>query len=173
MSAQPHHAMPPREVPSNCFTVLVIDDLLPNRLLLRKFLQSAGYAVLECSNGVEALDMLRARELMPDLIVTDVEMPVLDGISLIEQVRLLDSGVSSVPIVTASGNADEEMRLRSLEAGSDAFLTKPFDFKQLRKEISGLLRGRRKVSRANFALAGQDVLREVEPGVQTGSGHGG
>lgn len=150
MTPHPHHSTPVAAPPANCFTVLIIDDLAANRLLLRKFLESAGYAVIEAANGVEALDLLRARQIQPDLVVTDIEMPVMDGITLVEQIRVLDSGVATVPIVTASGNADEEMRKQSLAAGSDIFLTKPFDLKQLRREIGGLLRSRRKVSRANF-----------------------
>lgn len=172
MSAQPHHLIPPQP-PSNCFTVLVIDDLVPNRVLLRKFLKASGYAVIECSNGVEALDLLRERQLQPDLIVTDVEMPVMDGITLIEQIRLLDSGISTVPIVTASGNPDDEMRRRSAEAGSDVFLTKPFDFRELRSEIATLLRSRRRISRANFGSLRTEFHGRIEPGIEPGIGNAG
>lgn len=170
MSAQPHHSIPPEIPPANCFTVLVIDDLLPNRVLLRKFLKTAGYAVIEATNGIEALEMLRSQELLPDLIVTDVEMPVMDGITMVEQIRFLDSGIATVPIVTASGNPDEEMKQRSLEAGSDVFLPKPFDFKVLRREIATLLRSRKKVSRANFALLPALTPNRVESEVSSGTG---
>lgn len=152
MSEQLHHSIPSTLPPANCFTVLVIDDLLPNRVLLRKFLKTAGYGVIEATNGIEALELLRNQQLLPDLIITDVEMPVMDGITMVEQIRFLDSGVATVPVVVASGNPDDEMRKRSLEVGSDVFLTKPFDFRILRKEIATLLRERRKVSRANFSV---------------------
>jgi len=130
--------------PANCFTVLVIDDMLPNRVLLRKVLKNAGYAVLEASNGIEAIDLLRSQHINPDLIVTDIEMPVMSGITLIEQVRFLETAVAKVPIIAASGNADEAMRTQAIEAGSDVFMTKPFDLGALRGEISRLIKARRK-----------------------------
>lgn len=144
MTPQPHHSIPAMVPPANCFTVLVIDDMLPNRVLLRKVLKNAGYAVIEVSNGIEALDMLRSQHVNPDLIVTDIEMPVMSGITLIEQVRFLETAVAQVPIIAASGNADEEMRAQALEAGSDVFMTKPFDLGMLRGEISRLIKSRRK-----------------------------
>ncbi len=132
--------------PANCFTVLVIDDMLPNRVLLRKVLKNAGYAVLEASNGIEALDLLRNQQMNPDLIVTDIEMPVMSGITLIEQVRYLENPASHVPIIAASGNADESMRNEAMEAGSDVFMTKPFDLGELRGEIARLIKARRMVA---------------------------
>ena len=187
MSDHPHHSIPsssplaagpradaPRAdvPPANCFTVLIIDDLLPNRVLLRKFLKMAGYAVMEATNGIEALELLRNQAVLPDLIITDVEMPVMDGITMVEQIRYLDSGVSTVPIVIASGNPDEEMRKRSLEVGSDVFLTKPFDFKVLRKEIAGLLRSRKKISRGNFGLVSPPLTpNRMDSEVSTGAGN--
>jgi len=130
--------------PANCFTVLVIDDMLPNRVLLRKVLKNSGYAVLEASNGIEALDLLRSQHLLPDLIVTDIEMPVMSGITLIEQIRYLETPVAQVPIIAASGNADETMRAEAMEAGSDLFMTKPFDLGVLRGEIARLIKASRK-----------------------------
>lgn len=144
MTTHPHHSIPPVLPPANCFTVLVIDDLAANRALLSKFLKSAGYAVVEATNGIEALDLLRDRHVVPDLVVTDVEMPVMDGITLVEQLRLLESPVAGVPVITASGNADDEMRRRALETGTDVFLTKPFDLGALRREIASLLKKRRR-----------------------------
>lgn len=144
MTSQPHHSIPAMVPPANCFTVLVIDDMLPNRVLLRKVLKNAGYAVLEASNGIEALDLLRSQHLNPDLIVTDIEMPVMSGITLIEQVRYLETTVAQVPVIAASGNADEAMRVQAMEAGADVFMTKPFDLGALRGEIARLIKARRK-----------------------------
>jgi CheY-like chemotaxis protein len=170
MPTHPHHSIPSDLPPANCFTVLVIDDMLPNRVLLRKFLKTAGYAVIEATNGIEALELLRNQQLLPDLIITDVEMPVMDGITMVEQIRYLDSGIASVPVVVASGNPDEEMKKRSLEVGSDVFLTKPFDFKVLRKEIATLLRARRKVSRANFSVVPPLSPNRVDSEIPTKTG---
>ena len=97
MPTHPHHSTPPVLPPANQFTIFVIDDLPQNRMILGKFLKSAGYAVVEATNGVEALDMLREGAVRPDLIVTDVEMPVMDGITMVEQVRYLKIPVATVP----------------------------------------------------------------------------
>lgn len=152
MTPQQHHTIPVVLPPPNCFTVLVIDDMLPNRVLLRKVLKNAGYAVVEAGNGIEALELLMRENALPDLIITDVEMPVMDGISMVQQIRNIGTALAEIPIITASGNADEEMRNRALEAGSDIFMTKPFDLGALRKEIGKqLTRGRRAAAKREMA----------------------
>ncbi|MCG8599186.1 MAG: response regulator [Verrucomicrobiales bacterium] len=144
MPTHPHHSTPPVLPPANQFTIFVVDDLPQNRMILGKFLKTAGYAVVEATNGVEALEMLREGGVCPDLIVTDVEMPVMDGITMVEQIRYLDSKVADVPIITASGNADEEMQRDALAVGSDVFLTKPFDLRELAREIGRQLKKARR-----------------------------
>lgn len=134
--------------PANCFTILVIDDLIPNRALLGKVLKGAGYAVLEAANGVEALELLRDRSPAPDLIVTDIEMPVMDGITLVQQIRSLATPVAVVPVIAASGNADDQMRGEAIAAGCDLFLTKPFDLMVLCREIASLIKARRQAAPA-------------------------
>lgn len=134
--------------PANCFSVLVVDDMLPNRVLLGKVLKASGYAVIEATDGLEALALLRDGGLVPDLIVTDIEMPGLDGISLVERLRASGLPVSQVPVVAASGNADETMRRNALAAGCDLFLTKPFDLNVLRREIAALILASRQAATA-------------------------
>ena len=143
MTSQPHHSIPAMVPPADCFSVLVIDDMLPNRVLLRKVLKGAGYAVFEASHGGEAIALLRDGGVVPDLIITDIEMPVMDGIVLVEQIRSLGSPVATAPIIAASGNADETMRRSAVAAGCDVFLTKPFDLAALRREIASLIKNRR------------------------------
>jgi len=144
MTNHPHHSIPPALPPANYYSVMVIDDMLQNRILLGKFLKAAGYIIHEATNGIEALDLMLRQQLRPDLIVTDIEMPGMDGITLIEQVRCLDNPVSEIPIIAASGNATDEMQRQAFNAGTDRFMTKPFDLVILRKEIASLLKGRRR-----------------------------
>lgn len=143
MTSQPHHSIPASVPPANCFTVMVIDDLLPNRVLLRKVLRGAGYAVVEASNGAEALALIREVAVAPDLIVTDVEMPQMDGIAFLAALRALEGPASRTPVIAASGNADESMRREALAAGCDLFLTKPFDLAELRREIAARIKAHR------------------------------
>ncbi len=145
MTSQPHHSIPAMVPPANCFTVLVVDDMLPNRVLLGKVLKHAGYGVVEAADARGALELLCGGA-APDLVITDIEMPGMDGVALVEEIRRLDSPVSKVPIIAASGNADETMRRQVLAAGGDLFLTKPFDLAQLRREIVSLIKARRQPS---------------------------
>ena len=132
--------------PPNCFAVLVVDDMMPNRMLLRKMLTAAGYSVSEASDGAEALAMLESGAVAPDIIVTDIEMPKMDGISLVENIRHLGNGLEGVPVIAASGNADDTMRDSALDVGSDVFMTKPFDIPRLRREMAKLLTSARRKS---------------------------
>ena len=143
MTTLQHHSIPPTLPVPNCFTVLIVDDLLPNRLLLSKLLKNAGYAVIEAENGAVALELLNELPQIPDLIVTDIEMPVLDGISFIERTKRIEGKASQIPIIAASGNADDQMGRDASVAGADVFLTKPFNIAELRTSIAKLLREKR------------------------------
>ncbi|PAW65102.1 MAG: hypothetical protein B9S36_00970 [Verrucomicrobiia bacterium Tous-C2TDCM] len=157
MTPQPHHSIPAVVPPANCFTVLVIDDLPANRVLLRKVLQSAGYAVIEATNGDEALALISGRVLLPDLIVTDIEMPGMDGVTLVDRLRRLGSPSALIPVIAASGNADELMRRDALAAGCDVFLTKPFDLSLLLREIGLLIKARRQGGSLRSAVPAGDM----------------
>lgn len=159
MTNHPHHSIPPALPPANYYSVMVIDDMLQNRILLGKFLKAAGYIIHEATNGIEALDLMLKQHLRPDLIVTDIEMPGMDGITLIEQVRCLDNPISKIPIIAASGNATDEMQRQAINAGTDRFMTKPFDLVSLRKEIASLLKSRRRPGLSDPIKATQPTNR--------------
>ncbi|HRQ88896.1 MAG TPA: response regulator, partial [Bacteroidia bacterium] len=153
--------------PANCFTVLVVDDMLPNRVLLSKVLKGAGYGVLEAVDGLEALALLKDPRRPVDLVVTDIEMPGMDGIAFVDQLRALDAPVAKVPVIAASGNADDEMRDDAMDAGCDVFLTKPFDLAVLRREIGALLRASRQaVAVRETAPAGLKAPNRIQSPVR-------
>ncbi len=143
MTPHQHHSISISLPPANCFTILVIDDMLPNRVLLRKILANAGYEVVEAANGEEALELLINGGVRPHLIITDIEMPIMDGITMAKQLKLPEHGLESIPVLAASGNADDNMRRDALAAGCDVFMTKPFDLRTLRREIAALLKAKR------------------------------
>ncbi len=153
MTPQSHHSIPALVPPANCFTILVIDDMPANRVLLGKLLKQAGYAVLEAGNGVEALALLDDRTLLPHLIITDIEMPEMDGITLVKQIRRSEDPLAGIPIIAASGNADESMRREAQAAGCDQFVAKPFDPQELRREIALLIRTRRQTAPARGGIS--------------------
>lgn len=109
--------------------VLVVDDSITTRTLERSILAAAGFEVLLAVNGEDALRVIRGQQ--PDIVVTDVDMPVLDGIELTR--RLRDADVTrDLPIILVTSLDASEQRERGMLAGADAYLTKQaFDQQQL------------------------------------------
>jgi len=107
--------------------VLVVDDQFTVRELQRSILEAAGYRVETARDGREALAMLGNNGAI-DIVVTDLQMPELDGIGLLEAVRA-DPERAELPVVVVTSRADEEDRRRGAEAGADAYIVKQ-DFDQ-------------------------------------------
>lgn len=101
--------------------VLVVDDSITVREVERKLLEKAGYQVETAVDGVDGLNMLRSRRF--DMLVTDVDMPRMNGIALVKTIRQ-DAGLRSLPVLMVSYKDREEDKLRGLEAGVDYYLTK-------------------------------------------------
>ena len=104
--------------------VLAVDDSLTMRELLRSALSDAGYAVTLASDGQEALD--RLAESAPDLIVTDLNMPRLDGFGLIEAVRA-GQRAARVPILVLTTETGQDLKDRARRIGATGWIGKPFD----------------------------------------------
>jgi putative two-component system response regulator len=119
--------------------VLVVDDLQPNRELLQALLEDLDYDVREARDGIEALESIDERE--PDLILLDVDMPRLDGITVCRQVKSHPIR-RLIPVVILTASNDKVTRLRGIEAGADDYLSKPFDQAELRVRTQVLLRER-------------------------------
>jgi two-component system, chemotaxis family, sensor kinase CheA len=118
--------------------VLVVDDQFTVRELQRSILEAAGYGVLTAVDGADALRRLAA-DAEVDLVVTDLEMPELDGLELLRRVRR-QPALASLPVVVVTSRATEEDRRRGLEAGADAYITKDrFDQRALLDTVERLL----------------------------------
>ncbi|MEM1415831.1 MAG: ATP-binding protein [Myxococcota bacterium] len=127
---------PPGDVPLAApLEVLVVEDTPDNRTLMGRFLAREGCGVTLACHGAEALE--RLEELTPDLILMDVEMPVMDGLACAAAIREREAreGRPRVPIVALTAHALRGFRERCLEAGMDAFLTKPLQRAQLRATL--------------------------------------
>jgi PAS domain S-box-containing protein len=103
--------------------VLVADDNADMREYLTRLLSGAGYQVQAVADGQEALETVRTR--LPDLIVSDVMMPRLDGMSLVAALRS-EPRTAAVPVLLLSARADQEASIEGLQAGADDYLVKPF-----------------------------------------------
>ena len=109
-------------------TILTVDDSEAVRDLVRFTLEAEGYSVVEAENGQEALDRLRADR--PALVITDLNMPVMNGIDFIRSARGEAAG-SGIPIVMLTTETAPEMKAQGKEAGATGWINKPFDTDKL------------------------------------------
>lgn len=105
-------------------TILVVDDFDDARLLLRTWLERRGFRVVEAENGLQAINQAETES--PDLIIMDVQMPQLDGLSATRRIRNLKS-MNSVPIVAVSAYGADLFRDQALAAGCNEYVSTPFE----------------------------------------------
>jgi len=117
-------------------TILLVEDNEMNRDMLSRRLEKRGYRVVTASDGAEAV--ARARAAVPDLVLMDMGLPVLDGWEATRQLRA-DPATRRVPVIGLSAHAMSADRDRAFAAGADDFDTKPVDFAQLVAKIEALL----------------------------------
>lgn len=108
--------------------IVLADDNADMREYVRRLLSVAGYEVHAVENGSRALEM--ARKIAPDLILTDVMMPVMDGFATLREIRR-DQRLAGVPVILLSARAGEEAKIEGLDAGADDYLVKPFASREL------------------------------------------
>ena len=115
-------------------TVLVVDDEPRIAAIAADYLRHAGYAVLTAADGVQALQLARARR--PDLVVLDLGLPGLGGLEVARALR----AETAVPIVMLTARVEESDRLLGLELGADDYITKPFSPRELVARVKAVLR---------------------------------
>lgn len=116
--------------------ILAVDDSASIRVAIKIALSGAGYAVTEAVNGADGIAKAQAGRF--DLIVTDLNMPIMDGLTMIEQLRQSPAHMG-VPIIFLTTESDAAMKQRAKAAGATGWLTKPFDPDQLVKIIKKVL----------------------------------
>ena len=129
--------------------ILVVDDEPQITRMLRASLQSSGYEVLIANNGTQAYERLIADR--PDLVITDLAMPEMNGIELTQAIR----GVSQIPIIVLSVRDSDQMKVLALDEGADDYLTKPFSVPELLARVRAQLRR---------GVESQAVLSHIELG---------
>lgn len=106
-------------------TVLVVDDYADSRLMLGRLLEMSGYRVLEAADGREAVRV--AERECPDVVLMDLQMPVLDGFTATSLIRRIES-ICRVPVVAVSARCSQEFVSAAARVGCDHFVPKPVDF---------------------------------------------
>ena len=117
--------------------ILVVEDDLYMQTILNEYLNGIFEAVI-CNNGVDALSFLQDGNI-PDLVISDLNVPKLNGLELIAQIKA-SNFFSSIPIMILSGDDNSEMRIKCLNAGADDYVVKPFNPRELEARIRVILR---------------------------------
>jgi len=117
--------------------VLVVDDDKTTRKMISLILNSKGYEVVTAENGIEALQKLGIEDI--NLILTDMNMPYMDGIELVKQIRSSQER-SNIPIVMITTEADEEEKRKAFQAGVDDYLVKPTTSEEISQSIKKILK---------------------------------
>jgi CheY-like chemotaxis protein len=116
--------------------ILVVEDNPANQMLIEAVLTGAGYAIAMVGSAPEALDSIGDRR--PDLILMDIQLPGMDGLSLTRRLKA-DPGTASIPIVALTAHALASDHQLSIDAGCVGYITKPFDTRVLPDQVAGFL----------------------------------
>lgn len=144
-------------------TVLVVDDNTDIRSYLRSIL-SPTYYILEASDGKNGL--MLARESVPDIIVSDIMMPIMDGLTFCRKIK--EGEVTShIPVILLTARSDESQRIEGYEHGADAYITKPFNASLLMARIDNLLAIRQRLAETIANKTEQSVQVDVVASAET------
>jgi two-component system chemotaxis response regulator CheY len=125
----------------NALSILIVDDSSVMRKIVDRSLRQAGLEikeVFEASNGMEAL--ARMQQTRVDLILSDINMPVMDGLELVRQLQSIENA-KGVPIVMITTEAGESHVVQALSSGARGYIRKPFSSDQIKERIIPLLQG--------------------------------
>src|SRR5580704_10699273 len=116
--------------------ILIVDDETQITRVLRTALSTQGYSLRIAANGVEGMEAVHTWK--PDLVITDVSMPQMNGVELCREIR----SVSQIPIIVLSVRNQDLIKVEALDAGADDYVTKPFSIQELQARVRAQLRRR-------------------------------
>ncbi len=134
------------------FNILLAEDEIALRKLIKFNLEKRGFSVYECGNGQEALTLLENKD--TDLIITDIMMPVIDGNALTQAVK---SKNADLPVIMLTALSTIDDKKKSFEDGADDYLTKPVDYDELELRIRALLRRYGRVSKQKIQAGNTEL----------------
>ena len=121
------------------FKILIIEDEKNISEIVAKYLEKEGYTTLIANDGIEGLALFRDSN--PDLVISDVMMPTIDGFEVLREIRL----ISDAPVIMLTAKQEEVDRLKGFENGADDYVTKPFSPKELVRRVMVMLKRTYKV----------------------------
>ncbi|PRR81954.1 response regulator transcription factor [Clostridium vincentii] len=114
--------------------ILIVEDEIRIRFLLRDYFLKEGFVIYEAENGLAALNLYKEKKI--DLIILDIMMPIMDGLTVLEKIR----EVSTLPIILLTAKSEEDDKLQGYAYGADDYMTKPFSPKVLVAKVKALLK---------------------------------
>jgi signal transduction histidine kinase/ActR/RegA family two-component response regulator len=124
--------------------ILVVDDNAVNRIVLAKILEKDNHNVVAVTNGAEAVEYASNHDL--DLILMDIQMPEMDGLTATQTIRASAARNTNIPVIAISANLAKTDRSNAVNAGMNGFVSKPFRYEELVSEINNSLQGNKKLS---------------------------
>ncbi len=137
LEPEPQEAPPPAIQQPRVINVMIVDDSPSVRHITSKLIKNAGWQVVLAKDGLEALETLQAAENLPDVVLTDVEMPRMDGYELLASIKNHET-LQQVPVIMITSRASEKHQQKAVELGVSEYMTKPFDDSLLIEKIKGL-----------------------------------
>jgi two-component system cell cycle response regulator DivK len=119
-------------------TVLLVEDTEDNRQMMRRLLEMSGFRVVEATNGREAVEV--ASQEQPQIILMDLSLPIIDGLAATRQIRNRPE-LNTVPIVAVSAHDTADFHNEALDAGCNAYVTKPINYTELEHLVTRLIAG--------------------------------
>ncbi len=117
-------------------TILVVEDNANNMMLVRDVLQLKGYQVVEATTGTEGVRL--ALERRPDLVLMDIQLPDIDGMTALKQIRA-DEGARSIPVLAVSASVMPDDQQRIVASGFNAYVTKPLNMRSFLQTVEKFL----------------------------------
>ncbi len=146
--------------PMSLMTILVVDDDLGTRLSISDYLELSGYSVITADDGQNGLKM--AEEYHPDLIVTDIVMPRMNGYQLVRRVRQ-KTEFRLLPVILLTARTKTQERILGYQSGCDLYLPKPFELEELAAAIQNLLE-RSQIIQQEYRVSQSHELQNSQPG---------
>lgn len=150
-------------LPGESSLVLVVEDNADVRAFIRSALSQAPYTILEAHQGEKGL--ASARQHVPDLVITDLMMPVMDGYALCRALKA-DERTSHIPVIMLTAKAEVNSRIEGLETGADNYVAKPFHPGELLAQVENLIRGREQLRHHYRRLGFSGLAREPLPTIE-------
>lgn len=113
-------------------TILIIDDIEENVDILERQLMAADFNVLSANEGPKGLHILKKERV--DLVLLDINMPIVDGITLLKSIKE-DKSIAHIPVIMVTANDDAKMVMTCLKKGACGYITKPYSMKQIKQQI--------------------------------------